>query len=71
MLAFRKPIQRDHVGKILEGLPGSGSVASMKRYSRNLGGPIASLREGRADQPERRPPDGQLGVRSLHSTLRR
>jgi len=71
VLAFRKPIQRDRDGEILEGLPESENVARRKRDARNLGGPVASFREGKADQPERRPSDGQAGVRSLHSTLRR
>jgi len=64
VLAFRKPIQRNRVGEILECLPGSENIARRRRDARNLGGPAASLREGKADQPERRPSDGQRGVRS-------
>jgi hypothetical protein len=71
VLVVRKPPQRDRFGEILEGLPGSESVARRKRDAKNLGGPVVSLPEGRADQPERRPSDGLLGVRSLHNTLRR
>jgi hypothetical protein len=71
VLVNRKPIQRDRSGEILEGLPGSESVARRKRGVRNLGGPAVSFPEGRVDQPKRRPPDGPWGVRSLHSTVRR
>jgi hypothetical protein len=48
---FRKPTRRDRYGEILEGLPGSKSVARRKRDARNLGGPMGSLREGKVDQP--------------------
>jgi len=43
VLAFRKPPQRDRIGEVLEGLPGSESVARRKRDARNLGGPVVSL----------------------------
>ena len=43
VLAFRKPIQRDRIGEIHEGLPGSESVARRKRDARNLGDPAVSL----------------------------
>ena len=52
VLPFRKPTQRDRYGEILEGLPGSKSVARRKRDARNLGGPMVSLREGKVDQPK-------------------
>ena len=68
VLRNRKPKQRGRYGEILEGLSGSKSVARRKRGAWNLGDPVASLAEGRVDQPERRPPDGARGVRSLHST---
>ena len=51
VLVHRKPTQRDRYGEILEGLPGSKSVARRKRDARNLGGPMGSLREGKVDQP--------------------
>jgi hypothetical protein len=39
------------MGEILEGLPGSESVARRKRDARNLGGPVVSLeRVGCTDQ---------------------
>ena len=44
MLVYRKPTQRDRYGEILEGLPGSESVARRKRDVRNLGGPMVSLK---------------------------
>ena len=47
---FRKPTRRDRYGEILEGLPGSKSVAGRERDARNLGGPMVSLREGKVDQ---------------------
>jgi len=50
-LPFRKPTQRDRYGEILEGLPGSKSVARRERDVRNLGGPKVSLSEGKVDQP--------------------
>jgi len=71
VLAFRKPIQRNRVGEILECLPGSENIEPRRRDARILVDSVASLREGKADQPERRPSDGQPGVGSLHSTLRR
>jgi len=51
VLVFRKPTQRDRYGEILEGLPGSKSVARRERDARNLGGPKVSLKEGKVDQP--------------------
>jgi len=53
-LVIRKPTQRDRYGEILEGLPGSESVARRKRDVRNLGVPAFSLTEGRVDQPEKK-----------------
>ena len=50
VLMFRKPTRRDRYGEILEGLPGSKSVARRERDARNLGGPMVSLREGKVDQ---------------------
>ena len=50
VLPCRKPTQRDRYGEILEGLPGSKSVARRKRDVRNLGGPMVSLEEGRVYQ---------------------
>lgn len=45
VLPFRKPTQRDRIGEIPEGLPGSQSVARRKRDDRNLGGPMISRHE--------------------------
>jgi len=50
-LTFRKPTRRDRYGELLEGLPGSKSVARRERDARNLGGLMGSLREGKVDQP--------------------
>ena len=46
VLVHRKPTQRDRYGEILEGLPGSESVARRKRDVRNLGGPLVSPTSG-------------------------
>jgi len=40
------------MGEILEGLPGSESVARRNRDVRNLGGPMVSLWKGRVYQLE-------------------
>lgn len=42
VLTYRKPAQRNRIGEIPEGLPGSKSVACSERSIRNLGGPIDS-----------------------------
>ena len=52
VLTCRKPAQKNRNGEILEGLPGSKSVACSERSVRNLGGPFASSLRGRAYQPQ-------------------
>ena len=42
ILTNRKPARRNRYGEILEGLPGSESVACSERSVRNLGGPSTS-----------------------------
>ncbi|MCP4682709.1 MAG: hypothetical protein GY864_10280 [Desulfobacterales bacterium] len=51
VLTSWKPAQRNRFGEILEGLPGSKSVACSERSVRNLGDPSASYLEvGRFNQ---------------------
>lgn len=43
VLTDQKPTQKNRVGEVLEGLPGSTkSVACVERNVRNLGGPMGS-----------------------------
>ena len=70
---FRKPTLRDRYGEILEGLPGSKSVACEDRAVRNSGEPADSRRAnyghqaGRAAQRQEARPDGKPAVGSVHS----
>ena len=76
MLRNRKPIQRDRYGEILEGLPGSESVAREEEDAWNWGGPEFSRRTncegqaGRGAQRQEVSPDGVQGFGSAHSTQR-
>ena len=54
-LTYRKPLQRNRFGEILEGPSGSESVACSERSTKNLGDPPTSsfcFTRGKADQPK-------------------
>ena len=51
VLTDQKPTQRNHIGEVPEGLPGSTkSVACVERNVENLGDPDSSWRTGRRNR---------------------
>ena len=84
VLTVQKPTQRNRVGEVPEGLPGSTkSVACVERNVENLGDPIGSwafcalvqyttkgVQVGGTETPSRKA-EGSQGVGSVHNTQRR